>query len=154
MTLRFYGPVIFAEDIGRLKKFYVDILKQEVEHDFKTNIIFKSHLSLWKIRPDHEIAEIEIQQPKGPGFELYFETDDIKELSATIKNSGARLLHDIKTEPWGQQTIRFFDPEDNLLEVGEEMPVFVNRIYHETGSVKATAEKTGIPEPAIKNMIG
>ena len=109
MNLKFHSPVIFVKDIHKAKLFYTTILSQEIEHDFNTNIIFKSRLSLWQIDDRHEIAAISGNPEKGRTFELYFETDNIIESAELIKASGARLLHDIKTEPWGQMTIRFYD---------------------------------------------
>jgi len=62
--LKFYGPVIFVKDISRAKKFYIEFLNQEVEHDFGANIIFKSHLSPWQMSPDHEIAKTRDHQDR------------------------------------------------------------------------------------------
>jgi catechol 2,3-dioxygenase-like lactoylglutathione lyase family enzyme len=153
MNPHFYGPVIFAEDLNRSKQFYMNIMGQEIEHDFGANVIFKSHLSIWKVGSGHEISALTAEGKKSNTFELYFETGNIHELASHLKESGVPLLHDIKTEPWGQRTIRFFDPDDNLVEAGEELHVFVKRIYHETVSVTETFRITGVPEELIKEMV-
>lgn len=153
MAIKFYSPVIFVDEIERSKKFYTEILEEEIEHDFGNNIMFKSQLSLWKVMPDHEIAGIENKSKKGNTFELYFETKDIHKSTERIKANKVRLLHDIKTEPWGQKTIRFYDPDDHLLEIGESFSTFITRIYNETGSITETASTTGVHEDIIGKII-
>ena len=153
MAVRFYSPVIFVHEIERSKKFYTEILDEEIEHDFGNNILFKSHLSLWKIMPDHEIAVSENKAKEGSRFELYFETEDIQKSAKKIKANNIPLLHDIKTESWGQMTIRFFDPDHHLLEIGESFNTFITRIYKETGSIFETAQKTGVHEDLVRKII-
>jgi catechol 2,3-dioxygenase-like lactoylglutathione lyase family enzyme len=153
MAIKFYSPVIFVNEIDRSKKFYTEVLNEEIEQDFGNNIMFKSLLSLWKIKPDHEIAGIEGKSKQGNTFELYFETEDIYESAEKIKANSIRLLHDIKTEPWGQMTIRFFDPDDHLVEIGESFNRFITRIYKETDSIEETSKKTGVHEDIISKIV-
>ncbi len=153
MNLKFYSPVIFVKNIEKAKEFYMSLLGQEIEHDFGSNIIFKSRLSLWQIDKNHEIAVVARNPKKGSSFELYFETDNIEESTAQIKASGARLLHNIKTEHWGQMTIRFFDPDGHLIEIGEAFEVFIRRIYRETKSIEETSRQTGVPVTTIEKII-
>jgi catechol 2,3-dioxygenase-like lactoylglutathione lyase family enzyme len=153
MSLTFYAPVIFVKNIQISKKFYVELLGQEIEHDFGKNIVFKSRISLWEIVAQHEIEQIKGNSLQGNTFELYFETDDIEELLSRMKMKGVSLLHDIKTEPWGQMTFRFFDPDHHLVEIGESLPTFVNRIYNEGGSVGSVVKQTGIAEELVRKIV-
>jgi catechol 2,3-dioxygenase-like lactoylglutathione lyase family enzyme len=153
MSLTFHSPVIFVKDIKVSKDFYTRLLEQETEHDFGANILFKSHLSLWQVGKDHEIAEVVGNNIKGNTHELYFETEDIEGVLKRIKESNVRFLHTKKTEPWGQMTFRFFDPDGHLIEIGESLNTFVSRIFHETGSVSATMSRTGVPEETIRKIL-
>jgi catechol 2,3-dioxygenase-like lactoylglutathione lyase family enzyme len=153
MKLSFYAPVIFVKDIHSASNFYIQFLDQEIEFDFGNNILFKSRLSLWQISPQHEIGQITATADQGNAFELCFETADIAGSAEKIKSAGVRLLHDVKTEPWGQQTIRFFDPDNHLIEIGETMQTFICRIYKETGSVEKTAKQTGVSADLINTYI-
>jgi catechol 2,3-dioxygenase-like lactoylglutathione lyase family enzyme len=154
MEVSFYSPVIFVNDIRVSCEFYQKMLNQEIEHDFGSNIVFKSKLSLWQPGKKHEISSIMGSDENGNTFELYFETENINEFTDRIKLNEIKLLHDLKTEPWGQMTIRFFDPDNHLIEVGESMHIFVSRIYKETGSVETTSERTGIPADQVLSLIG
>ncbi len=153
MAISFYSPVIFVKDIHASKKFYQDNLNQEIEFDFETNIIFKSKLTLWQITPGHEISTIANSSKNGNTFELCFETESIAENVERIKSTGVKLLHDLKTEPWGQLTIRFFDPDDHLIEIGETLNTFIKRIYKETGSISETAVRTGVDQKTIMAIV-
>jgi hypothetical protein len=153
MSVSFYSPVVFVKNIGVSNKFYSELLNQEIEFDFGANIIYKSRLSLWQLSAGHEISAIAGSSADGSTFELYFETENIAESAERIKSAGIKLLHDLKTEPWGQQTIRFFDPDDHLIEVGEAMNTFIQRIYKETGTIAKTSYRTGVDQKIIKNII-
>ena len=153
MSHTFYSSVIFVKNIEQARKFYSEVLDQEIEHDFGSNIMFKSRLSLWQINEEHEISNIAGDPNEGNTFELYFETNDIQKSSRKIKASEVKLPHDIKTEPWGQMTIRFFDVDGHLIEIGESMKVFILRIYNETLSVKETSTRTGVPVKTIRKIV-
>lgn len=154
MSITFHSPVIFVQDIEVSKNFYMNILEQELAHDFGKNILFTSRLSLWQILQDHEIEQVAVSPSSGNSMELYFETRDIQKSYKRIVHYGCRMLHGVKTESWGQQTFRFFDPDDHLIEIGESMESFISRIYRETSSIKETAARTGISESAIREIIG
>jgi len=84
---------------------------------------------------------------------LYFETEDIDGAARKFMSQNIEFLHHLKTEPWGQKTFRFFDPDHHLIEIGESMDTFVHRIFQETGSLKATTQKTGIPAEMIRTIL-
>ncbi len=153
MSLTFYAPVIFVKDIKNSKNFYIDVLEQEIEHDFGKNIIFRSRVSLWEIDPNSEIASVKGNSSNGNTFELYFETTDIEGTLARLKKCDPDLLHDLKTEPWGQKTFRLFDPDHHLVEIGESMQTFVSRIFKETGSTASVAQITGISEDVVNKIV-
>jgi len=89
----------------------------------------------------------------GEEFQLYFEIEDIDGTARKFMSQNIEFLHHLKTEPWGQKTFRFFDPDHHLIEIGESMDTFVHRIFQETGSLKATTQKTGIPAEMIRTIL-
>ena len=62
-------------------------------------------------------------------LEICFDTDDFALEAKRIKATGLALLHDITTEAWGQMTIRFYDPDHNIVELGESMRCFSRRLH-------------------------
>jgi catechol 2,3-dioxygenase-like lactoylglutathione lyase family enzyme len=156
MSIQFHSSVLFTADVKRLSAFYVRVLGQEVRHDFGACIILQCGLSLWQ--PSNELTVAAklgyCCHPSGnKNLELCFETETFALDVARIKASDATLLHDVVEEPWGQQAVRFFDPDGNLVELGESIPTFVRR-HHAAGlSAEAVAERTGVPLDAVLQFI-
>ena len=150
----FKNAVIFVKDIEVSKQFYTGFMNQEIEYDFGDNVAFKGGISIWKISPSHEIADItSAGKINSSGFELYLETESIDEIADKIVKNSIKMLHPLKTEPWGQKTIRIFDPDGHLIEIGESLETFIKRIYRETGSVEETSRNTGVPQSLVEKII-
>ena len=123
------------------------------------NLTFKEGFAVWQIWLDNIIpktlgAENISNKESTSRFELCFETDDLDNIYTTLKENGVKFLHEINTELWGQRTIRFYDPDGHLIEVGEEMSIFLKRIYEEEGKdLEATARRTFMPIEALKHFV-
>jgi lactoylglutathione lyase len=55
--------------------------------------------------------------PKAPVFEIAFETNDVKAALRRAVDAGARLVQDVRTEPWGQTTSYVTDMNGFLIEI-------------------------------------
>lgn len=156
MNISFHSVVVFVKDIEKSKKFYSDIMDQNIEFDFGKNIIFKNGLSVWEISSDHVITRSgkhhDTETTKA--YELYFESDDLGKIQEKIAHQNIDFLHDLMEEPWGQRTLRFYDPDNNLVEIGETMECFVTRMASEGMNTQEIAEKTTIPVEIIKKILG
>ena len=160
MNLQKCQPVLFVKDAGVSTKFYTDVLGFTVVMDNGgANITFKEGFTVWQIWEGNIISQtIGIENITNNGnisrFELCFETDDLDSIYKTLKDNNVRFLHEINTELWGQRTIRFYDPDSHLIEVGEEMSIFLKRIYEEEGrDLEATAKRTFMPLDALKYFV-
>ena len=156
MSIQFHSSVLLTADVKRLSAFYIEVLGQKVQYDFGACIGLQCGLSLWQPSADLTLAAKlgYCCHPSGnKNLELCFETETFASDIERIKASGAPLLHDVAEEPWGQMTMRFFDPDGNIVELGESIPTFVRR-HHSTGlSAEAVAERTGMPLNAVLTMI-
>lgn len=157
MKPRFYSSVIFVADIERSKVFYCDQLEQTIKYDFGKNVELQGGLTLWEIRPGHIIPEkleiISVRNTSINRFELYFEFDEIEFIYNNLKSTGVEFLHEIHEEPWGQRTIRFFDPDHHLIEIGESLHCFVDRLFRKFKSITQISEKTGIPMETVLELL-
>ena len=135
MDLKTSAPALFVKDIEISKEFYVGLLGMSVDLDFGKNVIFKNGFAIWEISRDHVIPQTlgydNVSDSHINRFELYFETEELEEIFEALKGNKVRFLHEIHDEPWGQRTIRFFDPDSHLIEVGESMRQFVQRFYNQ-----------------------
>jgi hypothetical protein len=129
-----------------------------VELDFGKNVIFKGGLAIWEINQSHIIPEklgiANITNRSVNRFELYFETEDIHEIYDKLKSNNVTLLHEIHEEPWGQKTIRFFDPDNHLIEVGESLKQFVTRFYNQGFTIEQVSVRTHVPPEEVKKLLG
>ncbi|MGE0090129.1 MAG: VOC family protein [Bacteroidales bacterium] len=154
MNLKIHSSVIFVRDINISKQFYCDQLKQEIEYDFGNNVLLKCGITLWQIPHWHYLHNNFYSAKSGnKAFEICFETDQMDDALLLIKNNKIPLQHDIIEEKWGQRTIRMLDPDNNLIEIGEKLEVFINRLHEKGFNSNQIAQKTGVPEQQIKNII-
>lgn len=120
-------------------------------YDFGSNLSFEGGLSLWQIRQSHIIpAKLTDLYHPSNRFELCFETDDMNAFVELLKSNKIELLHDLTEEPWGQLTIRFFDPDHHLIEMGEPVPVFIKRMLNHGMTIDQVVQKTGVSANLIK----
>lgn len=157
MNITFHSPILITDKLEELKKFYIEQLGLEIDMDFGPCVSLKCGLSLWQLSPEHKIAKKLSRQYHKDGnknFELSFETDDFENVVMELRKYNPVLLHDVELETWGQKTIRFFDPENNLIEIGETLPGFVKRMYKEEKSVDEIVEITSIDKNMVLEIIG
>ncbi|NJK98115.1 MAG: GNAT family N-acetyltransferase [Bacteroidales bacterium] len=149
--------VLFVKDIEISKQFYTNILRQQINFDFGTNISFKSGIAIWQIRDNHIIPSrlgLDKTHDKSVNrFELCFETEDIDKVFNDLKNNNVKFIHEITEEIWGQRTIRFFDPDNHLIEVGESIDKFVLRFYKQGLTVQQVSERTHVPISDVEVII-
>jgi catechol 2,3-dioxygenase-like lactoylglutathione lyase family enzyme len=158
MDLKNSSPALFVKDIETSKRFYLDILGLSIDLDFGKNVIFKNGFSIWEIQENHIIPrKLGLEKISDRGynrFEMYFETENLEEVFETLKNKNVTFLHEINEEPWGQMTVRFFDPDNHLIEIGESMRQFVNRFYSQGWSVEQISKKTSVPVIEVIRLTG
>ena len=154
--IKYHSVVLFVKDMEIAKHFYCDLLSIPIEIDMGKNVILKSGISLWEIDEKNIIVQTIGREEisKGNKSELYFETDDISEIEQILKNNDIKKLHDTHEEPWGQKTIRFYDYDSNIVEVGEELSAFLTRLAKSGLSKEELQKKIGMKIEDIEKSIG
>ncbi|MGS0763745.1 VOC family protein [Syntrophomonas curvata] len=149
-------PLIVVENMETSRKFYEEILNQKVILDFGANITFAGDYSLqtkasWADFIDKRENEILTQ---SNNFELYFEEDNFDDFIARLQLHPIRYVHDVKEYSWGQRVIRFYDPDLNIIEVGESMCSVVKKFIAQGLSIEETSEITQHPIGFVKSCLG
>ncbi|MBD3227875.1 MAG: hypothetical protein GF329_06775 [Candidatus Lokiarchaeota archaeon] len=85
--------------------------------------------------------------------ELYFETNEIEELSELINEKDIEIIHGLKEENWGQRTIRIYDPDKFIIEIAEPMSNVIIRYYKSGKSLEKISKKTQMPLNTIKTIL-
>lgn len=148
---------LFVKNIEISKSFYTKVMGFTIEHDFGINISFKEGFAIWEIQDSHiipkKVGGKNILNRNSKRFELYFETETIEDVEHTLKEHQVRFLHQIHIEPWEQKTLRFFDPDEHLIEIGETLQHLVTRLKNSGLTVEKVASKTGISIPEIEKLL-
>jgi catechol 2,3-dioxygenase-like lactoylglutathione lyase family enzyme len=156
MSIRFQSSVLITDNIEKMKEFYTELMGQTVEHDFGGCVIFSSGLSIWRLEDSHALAKAlgeDFAAGKNNGLEVCFETDEFSIEAPMIKSKGIDLIHDVAEEQWGQYTIRFYDPDGNIVELGESMAGFCKRLFRSGLSIAEVSKKTGITQKKVKEYL-
>jgi len=157
MNLKNCSTVLFVKDIAVSKKFYSEILGLSIHLDFGRDVIYSCGCAIWEIQKDHiipgKLGIGHISDNRINRFELCFETETLQQDYLHLKANSVEFLNEIHEEPWGQQTIRFFDPDRHLIEIGESMKQFVTRLHNSGLTIEELNKKTSVPIEEIHNLL-
>jgi catechol 2,3-dioxygenase-like lactoylglutathione lyase family enzyme len=158
MSVRFQSAVIFVRDMAASRRFYEELLGQTVSADFGPNVGFEGGFALWQVAHACEIVYGRAPESDSAlgrdNLELYFETGDLDAAWKQLEEHGIRAVHPIVEQPWGQRVLRVADPDGHVVELGEPVPVFVQRFLAQGLTVEQTAERTGIPLAFVQQIAG
>ena len=125
--MRLDGFGLFVEDMGRMIRFYRDVLGFEIkEAEDASNVYLVKDGTLFLLygRSDFEkMTDRRYEYIKGLNghseIALYVYTfDEVDEEYRKAVEKGAVSVMEPSTEPWGQRTCYIADPEGNLIEIG------------------------------------
>lgn len=120
VTTRFVCSLITVADITRSRNFYERVLGQKVEADFGENVSFGS-FSIHLRAHFQKLVDNKAITNGANNFELYFESDDLVQTVKKLKECNVQFIHEIREMTWKQRVIRFYDPDNNIVEIGEPM---------------------------------
>ncbi|KAF5060092.1 Glyoxalase-like domain protein [anaerobic digester metagenome] len=153
--IRYNSVVLFSEDVPRLRDFYRDLFDLEVGLDLGGMVSFTCGISIWEMDDVRTMVYdgLEPLPVERPRQECYFETDEIEGFIERL-GDGVRLAHPLKTAPWQQRVIRFYDLDGNLIEVGEAMDAVVRRLATDGLSPQEVAARTLMPSEFVNAVLG
>ena len=125
--MRLDGFGLFVSDMGKMIRFYRDVLGFEIREDEDASNVYlikDGTLFLLYGRSDFEkMTSRKYEYIKGINghSEIALYVDTFEEVDAEYKKAvekGAVPILEPTTEPWGQRTCYIADPEGNLIEIG------------------------------------
>lgn len=152
--MKYVATCVAVNNIKESRDFYENLLGQVVKYDFGENVTYEGMFAI-QLKP-HFAKMIQVDEKdlaiKPNNFELTFETEGLDEFMLKLKNSKFNIeyLHDVIEHLWGQRVIRFYDPSENVIEVGEDMEVVVKRYLRQGLTIEETAERTQYPVKFVK----
>lgn len=143
--MKYEGVCIAVKDIKLARKFYEDLFGLEAFQDYGINVSFSCGLSLqqefdWLLKiPKEKIVE------KPHNMELYFEEDDFDAFIETLRQyPHIQYLGDVTEQPWGQRTVRFYDLDGHVIEVGENMKAVVKHFLNSGMTMEETSARMNV----------
>jgi catechol 2,3-dioxygenase-like lactoylglutathione lyase family enzyme len=135
MDVRFVAsiaPIVRDADASRL--FYRDALGlsfegEEGDYLYTQTLEGTKHFGLWPLSEAATSCFGTTEWPEDipiPQASIEFEVDDVAPAAAELVAKGYQLLHEARTEPWGQITARLLSPEGLLV------AVCYTPVFHET----------------------
>ena len=152
--MKFSCSVIAVKNIEISKKFYETVLNQKIISDLGINVTFEGDFALQQGYSEMiGIPENEVKQ-KSNNFEMYFEEEKFDDFLKKLKTmKEIKYVHDVKKYDWGQRVIRFYDPDEHIIEVGETMENVARRFSEDGLSIEEISEKTMLSIEFLKNCL-
>ena len=151
--MKYMAVLIVVEDIQKSRYFYETILKQKLKMDFGENITFHGDFAIHEKDHFQSVVKGSVNQGRHNNCELYFEHDELEELSTVLQDEGIQFLHNIMEQPWRQKVMRFYDYDENLIEVGESMAHVAFHLSQEGLEIPEISKTTYLPIPLVKEAI-
>ena len=124
MEIKFSHNVVFVKDIEVSKQFYCNILGLKIVQDHKVFILFENDFAIHQAKEliitifkSEHYDENELQGKSN--IDIYFESNDIENAYKQLQDNKVKIIHPIEKQSWGQRVIRFYDPDNHILEIGE-----------------------------------
>lgn len=162
MKIKYICPLITVQDIDKSRKFYEDVLKQEVEMDHGANVAFKDGFAIHNAEHYKELlgdsSATNDNRDKNLNvdknfMELYFESEDLDSVQEKLESLNCRFVHKIRVQPWEQRVMRFYDPDGYIIEVGEPLEFVVRRFAAQGLSIEKISEKSSTPVEFVKMVL-
>lgn len=151
--MKYMAVLLVVEDIQKSRYFYETILKQKLKFDFGENITFHGDFSIHEKDHFQSVVKGTVNQGRHNTCELYFEDDELEELSTVLEDEGIQFLHKIMEQPWRQKVMRFYDYDGNLIEVGESMSHTAYRLNLEGLEIPEISKTIYLSESEVKEAI-
>ena len=151
LFMKFTCPLIAVKDLKASKKFYQEVLNQQIGLDLGWNVWFTGGFAIQLNFADLIGIDKESVKSKSHNFELYFEEDDFDGFLEKLKTcEGIEYVHPPKQHDWHQRVVRIYDPDKHIIEVGESMAVVAKHFLNQGFSVEETAKMIQHPVEFVK----
>lgn len=154
--MKFLNPMIVISNMEKSKQFYNDVLGLKVEVDFGANVTLTGGVALqtkntWSTFIHKSGNEIVFG---GNVSELYFEEDDFDAFIQKLnKLEYINYVHPMIEHFWGQRVIRFYDLDNHIIEVGENMTTVVRRFLSSGLSIEETAIRMDVSVDYVESCL-
>lgn len=151
--MKYAGVCIAVKDVNRSKKFYQELFGLEVYQDYGLNVSFGGFSIQqafdWLVGvPKESVME------RSHNMELYFEEDDFDGFIAQLKQrDDIQYLRDVKEAGWGQRSVKFYDLDGHIIEVGETLKLVVKRFLASGMTMEQTSKRMDVSVADLEKLL-
>lgn len=143
--MKYICPLITVSDMKQSRNFYERLLDQKVKYDFGENVTFHGDFAIHLKSHYQKLIDDRVIKSGGNNFELYFESDTIELIVEKLIANNVLLVHELREQPWRQKVVRFYDPDNNIIEIGETLEHLSFRLKKENFSNEQISQLTNMP---------
>ncbi len=143
--MKYICPLITVSDMKLSRDFYENVLGQKVKYDFGESVTFHGDFAIHLRAHYKNLIDNREVVSGGNNFELYFESDRLERIVEKLNDSGVLFVHELREQPWRQQVVRFYDPDKNIVEIGETLEHLSFRLKQEGLSHDQISKVTNMP---------
>lgn len=151
--MKFQNVMLVVTDMDRTIEFYKKVLGLRVIMDFGANKTLTGGISLQTEESYKEFISKDKITYGGDNFELYFEEDEIDAFFDKLSENKVELVHPVQEHSWGQRAVRFYDPDRNIIEVGESLQAVCARFSDGGMNANEIAERMDVPLEMVENWL-
>lgn len=154
--MKYTCTLIAVRDMERSRQFYCDLLEMDVAADFGANVTLSECIALQTIESWVSfLGKTETEIVSGSNAaELYFEEADMDAfIERLAAYPGIQYIHPLKEHSWGQRVVRFYDPDFNIIEVGEAMSAVTRRFRDSGMTPEQIAARMSVPQEAVQHWL-
>lgn len=153
--MKYHGVCIAVKDINKARKFYEDLFALEVFQDYGINISFSCGISIQQEFDMIVGIPKETISSKPHNMELYFEEDDFDGFVRKLElYKGINFLgKGVNEQPWGQRSIRFYDLDGHIIEVGENMKAVIKRFQNSGMTLDEVSKRMQVSMPDLEKLL-
>lgn len=151
--MKLKNSVLVVTNIDRTVEFYNKVFGLHVIIDFGANKTLTGGLALQTVETYKEFIHKSDISFGGNNFEIYFEEDDFDKFIDKLKEFDIEYVHPIIEHSWGQRVVRIYDPDEHIIEVGENMKTVCKRFLDSGMTLEQVAKRMDVPAEFINSLI-
>ncbi len=151
--MKLKNSVLVVTNIDRTVEFYNKVFGLHVIMDFGANKTLTGGLALQTVETYKEFINKSDISFGGNNFEIYFEEDDFDKFIDKLKEFDIEYVHPIIEHSWGQRVVRIYDPDEHIIEVGENMKTVCKRFLDSGMTLEQVAKRMDVPAEFINSLI-
>ena len=151
--MKYNCPMIVVSDMEKTVEFYKKVLGLDVIRDFGANKTLTGGISLQTEESYKKFIGKDKISYGGENFELYFEEDEIDAFFERLNEFNVELVHPVQEHSWGQRAVRFYDPDRNIIEVGETLQAVCSRFSESGMNADEIAARMDVPVDMVENWL-